>query len=153
MSADTNVEELGPVDYIVVEFPGSKFKGEIAPALMELVNGDLIRVLDLVMLHKDESGAVEAFEIGDLDDSELGELRNFEAAVAMLLSEDDVMRLADTMDPGSTAAILVWENKWAAPFVSAMRRAGGQLVSSGRIPLQAILAAIEEEEAMAKEGA
>ena len=152
MSADTDVDELGPVDYIVVEFPGSKFNGEIAPALIDLVNQDLIRVLDLVLLTKDQDGAVDAFEIGDLDDSELGELRNFEAAVAMLLSEDDVMRLAETMEPGSTAAVLVWENKWAAPFASAMRRAGGQLISNGRIPIQAILAAIEEEDAMEKEG-
>jgi hypothetical protein len=153
MSADTDVDELGPVDYIVVEFPGSKFSGEIAPALMDLVNRDLIRVLDLVLVTKDESGAVEAFEIGDLDDTDVGELRNFEAAVAMLLSEDDVMRLSETMDPGSTAAVLVWENKWAAPFASAMRRAGGQLVSSGRIPIQAIVAALEEEDAMEEEGA
>jgi hypothetical protein len=153
MSVDGDVDELGPVDYIVVEFPGSKFSGEIAPALMDLVNRDLIRVLDLVLVTKDESGAVDAFEIGDLDDTEVGELRNFEAAVAMLLSEDDVVRLSETMDPGSTAAVLVWENKWAAPFASAMRRAGGQLITSGRIPIQAIVAAIEEEDAMEEEGA
>jgi hypothetical protein len=153
MNADTDVDELGPVDYIVVEFPGSKFSGEIAPALMELIDRDLIRVLDLVLLTKDEGGAVEAFEVGDLDDTALGDLHHFEAAVAMLLSEDDVMRLSETMDPGSTAAVLVWENKWAAPFASAMRRAGGQLVSSGRIPIQAIVAAIEEEDAMEREGA
>ncbi len=91
-------------------------------------------------------GSLEAYELSDLDDSEIGELRSYETELAMLLSEDDVDAVAAAIDPGSTAAVLVWENTWAAPFASATRRAGGQLVASGRIPVQALLAAIESDE-------
>jgi hypothetical protein len=136
-------DELGPVDWIVVEFPGSAFNGEIAPALGDLVERDLIRVLDLLLLKKDADGAVEAFELSDLDDSEVGALRGYEAELAMLLSEDDVTAVAAAIEPGSSAAVLVWENTWAVPFATAVRHSGGQLVASGRIPIQALLAAVE----------
>ena len=142
---EADVDVLGPVDWIVVEFPGSKFNGEIAPALGDLVERDLIRVLDLLVLKKDSDGSLEAFELGDLDDDELGALRAHEAELAMLLSEDDVTALAEAIEPGSSAAVLVWENKWAAPFGAAVRHSGGQLVASGRIPTQALLAAIESD--------
>jgi len=142
---DATVNELGPVDWIVVEFPGSRFNGKIAPALADLVQRDLIRVLDLLILKKDEDGGLEAFELGDLDDSELGELRGYERDLAMLLSADDVTNLAAAIEPGSSAAVLIWENTWAAPFGSAVRESGGQLVASGRIPIQALLAAIEAD--------
>ncbi len=141
----TDVDALGPVDWIVVEFPGSRFSGEIAPILADLVERDLVRVLDLLVLKKDEDGTLEAFELSDLDESEIGGLRDHEKELAMLLSEDDVTNLAAAIEPGSSAAVLVWENKWAAPFGSAVRRAGGQLVASGRIPVQAILAALEAD--------
>jgi len=137
------VDELGPVDWIVVEFPGSKFNGQIAPALRELVERDLVRVLDLLVLKKDDDGSLEAFELSDLDQGEVGELRSYESELAMLLSEEDVTSLAVAIEPGSSAAVLVWENTWAAPFASAVRRSGGQLVASGRIPIQALLAAVE----------
>ena len=140
------LDELGPVDWIVVEFPGSRFKGEIAPALDELVERGTIRVLDLLLIRKDEDGELDFFELSDLDESEIGGLRSYEAALAMLLSEEDVTAVAAAVEPGSTAALLVWENRWAAPFGSAVRRAGGQLVASGRIPIQAMLAAIEADE-------
>jgi hypothetical protein len=146
MSAVPDVDELGPVDWIVVEFPGSRFNGEIAPALQDLVERDLIRVLDLLILKKDSDGALEAFELSDLDDDEIGGLRAHETELAMLLSEEDVASVAAAIEPGSSAAVLVWENKWAAPFGSACRRAGGQLVASGRIPVQALLAAIEADD-------
>lgn len=136
------LNELGPVDWIVVEFPGSRFKGEIAPALDDLVERGTIRVLDLVLIRKDEQGTPTYFELSDLEESELGTLRAYEAELAMLLSEDDLTAVAAAVDPGSTAALLVWENLWAAPFGSAVRRAGGQLVASGRIPVQALLAAV-----------
>jgi hypothetical protein len=139
-------DELGPVDWIVVEFPGSKFNGQIAPALLDLVQSDLIRVLDLLVLKKDADGTLEAFELSDLDDGEIGELRTYESELAMLLSEEDVTSLAAAIEPGSSAGVLVWENTWAAPFASAVRRSGGQLVASGRIPIQALLAAIEADE-------
>jgi hypothetical protein len=145
MHNEADVSELGPVDWIVVEFPGSRFNGEIAPALADLVDRDLIRVLDLLVLKKDSEGTLEAYELADLDDTELGELRSHEAELAMLLSEDDVNALAAAIEPGSSAAVLVWENKWAAPFGAAVRHSGGQLVASGRIPAQALLAAIEAD--------
>ena len=145
-----SVDVLGPVDWIVVEFPGSKFNGEIAPVLADLVDRGLIRVLDLLILKKDDDGSLEALEMSDLDESELGELRAYETELAMVLSEQDVHDLAETIEPGSSAAVLVWENLWAAPFGTAVRHAGGQLVASGRIPIQAVLAAIEAD---AEEGA
>ena len=141
-----NVDELGPVDWIVVEFEGSKLNGEIAPILKDYVDRDLIRVLDLLFIKKDEDGSFEAFEAADLEDSEIGELRAYETELAMLLSEQDVADLVETIEPGSSAAVLVWENLWAAPFGAAVRHAGGQLVASGRIPIQAIIAAMESDE-------
>lgn len=146
MTDVADVDELGPVDYIVVEFPGSKFNGEMAPALRDLVDRDLIRVLDLLVLKKEPDGTIEAFELSDLEDTEIGELRSHEAELAMLLSEDDVKAVAAAMEPGSTAGVLVWENSWAAPFASAVRHSGGQLVASGRIPIQALAAALEDDE-------
>ena len=141
-----SVDELGPVDWIVVEFPGSRFNGEIAPSLHDLVERDVIRVLDLLVLKKDPDGTLEAFELSDLDPTEIGELRSYESQLAMLLSEDDVTAVAAAIEPGSSAAVLVWENTWAAPFASAVRHSGGQLVASGRIPIQALLAAVEADE-------
>ncbi|MFZ0530539.1 MAG: DUF6325 family protein [Propionicimonas sp.] len=151
---DEDVDELGPVDWLVVEFPGSRFKGEIAPALDDLVERGIIRVLDLLLLRKDADGEVEAFELSDLEEEEIGGLRSYETELAMLLSAEDVESLAASVEPGSSAAVLIWENTWAVPFATAVRRAGGQLVSNGRIPVQAILAAIEanlEEEAELEE--
>jgi hypothetical protein len=137
------LDELGPVDWIVVEFPGSRFKGEIAPALADLVDRGIVRVLDLLLIRKGDDGSLDFFELSDLDESEIGSLRAYETVLADLLSLEDVESVAAAVDPGSTAALLVWENTWAAPFGSAVRRAGGQLVASGRIPVQAMLAAIE----------
>lgn len=139
------LDELGPVDWIVVEFPGSRFKGEIAPILEDLVERGTIRVLDLLVIRKDEDGGLDFFELSDLDASEIGGLRSYETALAMLLSEEDVTAVAAAVEPGSTAALLVWENRWAAPFGSAVRHAGGQLVAGGRIPVQALLAAVEAD--------
>ena len=140
-----NLDELGPVDWIVVEFPGTELTGEIAPIVRDYVDRGLIRVLDLLLLRKDDDGTLEAFEVSDLDAAELGGLRAFETELAMLLSEQDVEDLAVTIEPGSSAAVLVWENLWAAPFGAAVRHAGGQLAASGRIPVQAVLAAIEAD--------
>jgi hypothetical protein len=141
-----DIDELGPVDYMVVEFPGSKFNGEMAPALVDLVDRDIIRILDILILKKDIDGTIEGHEISDVDQSETGDLRGLETELAMLLSEEDVLSVAAAIEPGSSAAVLVWENTWAAPFASAVRQSGGQLVASGRIPIQQILAAIEADE-------
>ena len=146
--APESLDELGPVDWIVVEFPGSRFRGEIAPVLDGLVDDCTIRVLDLVLIRKDEDGGLDIAEIGDVEDGELGELRSYETALATLLSAEDVDAVAAAVEPGSTAALMVWENRWAAPFGSAVRRAGGQLVAGGRIPVQALLAAAEADAAV-----
>jgi hypothetical protein len=135
--------ELGPVDYVVVAFPAGKadFSGAMATELRALVESSTVRVLDLVVLTKDADGSVEATELRDADDSEVGQLRALEADLAVLLAEDDVAEVGRALEPGSAAAVLVWENTWAAPFGSAVRRSGGQLVASGRIPTQALVAA------------
>src|SRR4051812_41865112 len=125
MSDGNNIDELGPVDYIVVEFPGSKFNGEIAPALTDLVDKGIIRILDLVILQKEADGSIDAIELSDLDESEAGSLRALETELAELMSEEDLLNIAEAIDPGSTAAVLIWENTWAVPFATAARRAGG----------------------------
>jgi hypothetical protein len=147
--------ELGPVDYLVVAFPAGKadFSGEMASELRALMDTNTVRVLDLLLVTKDMEGSVEASELRDADDSEVGQLRAAEADLAVLLAESDVDEIGGVLEPGSTAAVLVWENMWAAPFGSAVRRSGGQLVTSGRIPTQAILAAIEADRAATAEGA
>ncbi len=143
--SEPDLDEMGPVDYLVVEFPvgESNFNGEMAAALAALADSGTIRVLDLLILQKDADGSVEAMEIDDLDG--VDELRALEAEIAEILAEEDVAHLAAAMEPGSVAGVLVWENVWAAPFASAARRAGGQLIASGRIPIQAIAASIEAE--------
>jgi hypothetical protein len=147
------LDELGPVDYLVVEFPPDtgNFTGEMAAELAELVDTGIIRILDVLILRKDDDGDIEAFEIDDLE--EVSEIVHLEAEIAEILAADDVAHLAAAMDNGTTAGVIVWENTWAAPFASAARRAGGQLVASGRIPIQAIIASFEAEEASTTEGA
>jgi hypothetical protein len=143
---DTALSELGPVDYVVVEFPdgASNFTGEMAAELVALVDAGTIRVIDVLILTKNEDGSVDAVELSDVD--ELGPLVQIEAELAELLAEDDIEHLAAAMEPGSVAGVLIWENLWAAPFASAARRSGGQLIADGRIPIQAIIAAIEADE-------
>ena len=152
---DEDVDELGPVDYLVVEFPADKanFSGEMAAELSALVNRGLVRVLDLLILKKNDDGSVEGFESHDFGDDELGELRALEDELALLLAEEDVESIGAAMEPGSVAAVLVYENVWAAPFGAAVRRSGGELVANGRIPIQALAAALEADETTMSEGA
>jgi hypothetical protein len=147
-----SLDELGPVDYIIVEFPAgaSNFTGEMAKELLTLVDSGTIRVIDILILTKNEDGSIEAMELSDIE--ELGPLQAVEAELAELLAADDVEHLAAAMEPGSTAGVLIWENLWAAPFAAAARRSGGQLIANGRIPIQAIIASIEADEASASEG-
>ena len=151
---DNDVDELGPVDYVVVEFPADQanFSGEMATELLALVKGGVVRVLDLLFLRKNADGSVEAFESHDFCDGELGELRALETELAMLLAEEDVASIGAALEPGSVAAVLIWENVWAAPFGSAVRRSGGQLVAGGRIPIQALAAAVEADEITTTQG-
>ena len=149
---DVSLDELGPVDYAVVEFPAgtSNFTGEMTTELLALVDSGTVRVIDVLILTKNDDGTVDAAELSDV--GELGELQALEAQLAELLAEDDVVHLAAAMEPGSTAGVLIWENLWAAPFASAARRSGGRLIANGRIPIQAIIASIEADEASATEG-
>ena len=148
----TYLDSLGPIDYIVVEFPAgaSSFTGEMSEALLSLVDAGTIRVVDVLILTKNEDGSVDAMELSDIE--QLGPLQRVEAQLAELLAAEDVEHLAAAMDPGSTAGVLIWENLWAAPFASAARRSGGQLIANGRIPIQAIIASIEADEANETEG-
>jgi hypothetical protein len=147
-----SLDQLGPVDYLVVEFPAgaSNFTGEMAKELLALVDSAMIRVIDILILTKNEDGSVEPMELSDIED--LGPLQAVEAELAELLAADDVDHLAAAMEPGSTAGVLIWENLWAAPFASAVRHSGGQLIANGRIPIQAIIASIEADEKRATEG-
>ena len=142
--ATPEFDEMGPVDYLVVEFPvgHTSFSGEMAAELTRLSDEGTIRVLDLLILQKAEDGAVEGFEVCDLD---MGLMRELETEIAEILAAEDVEHLGAAMEPGSVAGVVVWENLWAAPFASLARRAGGQVIASGRIPLQAIAASLEAE--------
>lgn len=138
-------DELGPIDYIVVEFPAGerRITGEALAELAALAADGTVRVLDLVIVHKGEDGSIEVDEIEDHED--LGDLGALAAGFAEVLAEQDLLDVAAAMEPGSSAGILVWENTWAAPFAAAVRRNGGQLIASGRIPTQALIAALTSE--------
>jgi hypothetical protein len=149
MATEVPLDELGPVDYLVVEFPtgASSFTGEMAAELRALADAGTIRVIDVLILTKDADGAVEATGLSDI--GKLGELQVLEAELGELLAADEVALLAAAMELGSTAGVLIWENLWAAPFASAVRRSGGQLIADGRIPIQVTIASIEADEATA----
>lgn len=140
-----DLQEMGPVDYIVIEWPDRQPTGEAAPIVADLVDRGIIRVLDLAFITKAQDGTVAALEIEDL--GEMSEsFKLFEGASSGLLGDDDIQEAAKALEPGTSAALLVFENRWAAPFASAIRRSGGQLVANGRIPVQAVLAALEAAE-------
>ncbi len=149
----TPLDQLGPVDFVVVEFPAgaSNFTGEMAKELLALVDAGTIRLIDILILAKNDDGSVDAMELSDVP--ELGDLAAVEAELAELLAEEDVAHLAAAMDPGSVAGVIVYENLWAAPFAAAARRSGGQLIANGRIPIQAIIASLEADGALTTEGA
>ncbi|AEE46227.1 DUF6325 family protein [Cellulomonas fimi] len=147
VEADVDVtEELGPIDYLVVEFPQNKLDGTAFPLLVDLVDRGIIRVLDLAFVEKDADGQVHAIELHEAASGEV-DLSFFEGASSGLLGDDDIAEAAQALENGSAAGILVFENRWAAPFAAALRRGGGQLVASGRIPVQAILAALDDLDA------
>jgi hypothetical protein len=146
----TSLEELqetGPIDYLVVEFPGNRMTGEGFPLLIDLVDRGLIRILDFGFITRETDGSVTAMEIADFDGDGALDLAVFQGASSGLLGPDDLREAAAAVEPGSSAGILIYENVWAAPFAAALRRGGAQLVASGRIPVQAILAALEAAEA------
>jgi len=138
--------EMGPIDYLLVEWAGRQPNGEVAPHLIDLVDRGLIRILDLAFVTKEEDGTVAGLELSDLGDG-AAELEVFAGASSGLLSDDDLTEAAAALEPGTSAALLVFENTWAAPFAAAVRRSGGQLVASGRIPVEDVLAALDAAEA------
>lgn len=140
--------EMGPIDYVLVEWPGRQPNGEVAPHLVDLVDRGLIRILDLAFVTKDDDGTVAGLELADLGDG-AAELEVFEGASSGLLSDDDLTEAAAALEPGTSAALLIFENTWAGPFAAAVRRSGGQLVASGRIPVADVLAALDAAEANA----
>ena len=146
--SDRSLDELGPVDYLVVEFPAGEqnFTGEAAAELLRLHDAGVIRVMDLVLIGKGEDGTIMAQELGDLES--MGEFARLETELAESLAEEDVLTLGAVMEPGSMGAVLVYENLWAAPFASALRHAGGHLITAGRIPVQAMIAAVEADAAL-----
>ena len=144
-----DIDQMGPIDYLVVEFPGSKMTGEGFPLLVDLVDKGIIRILDLAFVQMDEDGTVRGLEIADIDGDGKLDLAVFEGASSGLLDEEDIAEAGGVLQPGSAAGILVYETVWAAPFAAALRRGGGQLVASGRIPVQALLAAVDAAEAKA----
>jgi hypothetical protein len=152
LMTERSIDELGPVDFLIVEFPvgAQNFTGEGADELVRLHDSGIIRIMDVVILEKRDDGTVEGHELSDFEN--LGELARIEEQLAETLAEDDVINLAAAMAPGSVAGVLIYENLWAAPFASAMRRAGGQLIANGRIPIQAIIAAIEADETLVSQG-
>jgi hypothetical protein len=137
---------MGPIDYLIVEWPGRQPNGEAAPHLIDLVDRGLIRIIDLAFIAKGEDGTVSRLEIADLGD-EVEAFAEFEGASTGLLSEDDAGEAANALEPGTSAALLVYENLWAAPFASALRGSGAQLVASGRIPVQDLIDALDAAEA------
>jgi hypothetical protein len=144
VSAD-ELEEMGPIDYLVIEWPGRQPTGEAAPILVDLVDRGLIRVIDIAFLAKGEDGSVTTLELSSLA-AQSESLKELAGASSGLLSDEDAAEAATALEPGSTAAVLVYENRWAAPFAVALRRSGAQLVANGRIPVQAILAALDAAE-------
>ena len=145
VNTEEDLQEMGPVDYIVIEWPDRQPTGEAAPIVADLVDRGIIRVLDLAFITKAQDGTVAALEIEDL--GEMSEsFKLFEGASSGLLGDDDMQETAKAIEPGTSAALLLFENRWAAPFASAIRRSGGQLVANGRIPVQAVLAALEAAE-------
>jgi fructosamine-3-kinase len=153
--AEINLDQLAPVDFVVVGFPADKadFSGAMADELKKLMDSDTVRVLDLLMVTKGEDGTVAVAELREHDESELGELRSLEADLSLVLALEDVEQIGADLGPGSAAAVLVWENTWAAPFASAIRHSGGELVARGHIPTQALIAAAEEDREAAEAGA
>lgn len=137
--------EMGPIDYLLVEWPGKQPSGEALPHLIELVENGLIRILDFMFIAKGDDGSVAELEIADLG-GEIVEFLQFEGARSGLLTEEDHAEAASALEPGTSAALLVYENSWAAAFAGAVRKSGGQLVASGRIPVNALVEALEAAE-------
>ena len=145
--------DVGPIDYLALEFPGARINGEGMAILVDLVDRGIIRILDMKAMVRGEDGTVTAVAITDLDGDGVLDLAVFEGVESDLLDEDDLAKAADLLEPGNAAAVLVYENTWAGPFVSAMRRAGAEVIASMRVPADVVVARLEELEAAREGGA
>jgi hypothetical protein len=142
-------QEMGPIDIVVIGYPeGSALTGDAAPLLLDLVDRGVIRVLDVLFVKKDEDGSYYGFEAKDLDERDVGDFRVFEGASSGMLGQDDAAMAADAIDPGTAAAMIVYENRWAAPFAAAVRRNGGTLLAYQRIPAEEVMQALDAAEAV-----
>jgi hypothetical protein len=154
MTADleqrSDLDHMGPIDFIVVAFPTDRMTGEAFPLLVDLVDRGIIRILDLVFLRKDEDGTVTTLTQVDLDRMKVLEAALFDGAASGLLGPDDVAEAAAALEPGTAAGVLVYENSWATPFAAALRRSGGELVAAGHVPVQALVAALDAIDAAEK---
>ena len=139
----TEASEIGPVEYLIVAFPGNQFRGEIAPALADLVEAGTIRIIDIAFASKDKNGEAAAFELSDLDEEVRQALEKLGAEPSGLFNEGDLLAAAEELDPNSSAAVLAWENVWAKPVAEAIRDAGGQVYDYDRIPHEVVVAARE----------
>ncbi|MEW2413141.1 DUF6325 family protein [Streptomyces sp. NPDC046866] len=137
------LHELGPIDYLVVEFPGSHLTGEGMPLLVDLVDRGIIRILDLAFFTKDEDGTVRGLELADVTGDGRPDLTVFEGASSGLLGDDDLSEAGSLLQPGDSAAVLLYENLWAAPLAAALRRADARMIASGRVPVQEVIAALD----------
>lgn len=147
---DAHAEELGPVDIVVIGYPAdAPMTGEAAPILLDLVDRGIIRVLDAMFVTKNADGTYSGFEARELDDKGVGDFRVFEGASSGLLGEDDAATAAEALEPGTAAALIVYENRWAGPFAAAVRRNGGTVIDNQRIPVQDVVNAVEAAEAAA----
>jgi hypothetical protein len=140
------LEEMGPVDYLIVEFTQNRLSGEALPLLSRLVDQGIIRILDFKFIRKNTDGSIVTLSSVDLSRMQLIEALLFDGATSGLLDDDDLQEAAAALEPGNAAAVLIYENRWAAPFAAAVRRSGGQLVASGRIPIHDLLEALEQAE-------
>ena len=141
-----DIEEMGPIDFVLLEWPGRQPKGDVAPLIVDLVDRGIIRILDVAFMVKREDGTVDSIELGELN-GDSGGFGEFEGASSGLIGQEDLEEAATALEPGTSAAVLIWENRWAAPVAVALRRSGGQLVATGRIPIQSIVASLDAVEA------
>jgi hypothetical protein len=139
----SEMEEIGPVDYLIVAFPGNEFRGEIAPAIAKLVEDGTIRVIDLAFVTKDESGEMAALELAEIDPEVRAGFENLGVEINGLFNEEDLMAAAEELEPNSSAALLVWENVWARETAQAIRDAGGEIYDFARLPHDVVEAARE----------
>jgi hypothetical protein len=147
---EAHTDELGPIDIVVIAYPAdAPMTGEAVPIVMDLIERGIIRVLDVLFVMQNADGTFSGFEAKDLEADRVGDLNVFEGASSGLLGEEDVATASEALEPGSAAVMIVYENRWAAPFAAAVRRNGGVVIDNQRIPVQDVIDALDAVEATA----